>query len=490
MTYGIKIGDYEFRDVAEVQKAIDAGLINANTVLKHDVNDPSPSIQVPHGQWFDQNTGGLFTRPGSVPDMYHTVVQPDGSQFVNALFSGLTNVLNPEYSVLTGVNDIQGSAAADACSPGPNAGEAKLGIFRQQFGLAKIETQQGDLLQMGSRINNADMDKMLLHPAQVQSVFTPSVINGRNINTTAGLAMFRLGVEIQRQLHNILFTGTQGSAGGAGSMWIEEFDGFDNLVVENPTDVLGNTIAAASSKVVNWASADVSGTLSGDDIVQVISSLCHYVNTLAAQTNLPHGGVIVTHPDLFYNLTAVWPCSYITDRCSVDSSSGERLTASAEATTNMRNEMRNGSFLWVNGMRIPVVQISSVARTATGGGMNSPIYFIPLTALGRKVTYIEGFDFNNADIREFANLAPDASARYDIQNGGLYAVASRQSDFCMEWVFAMRPRLVMRTPWLAWRIENVNYVMPGQHYTRHFDPSDEYFRNGGQYYQVLPTYSD
>jgi len=497
---GIKYAGMEFTDAKELKAAIAEGAIHDPKAMqkefhqKHDVTDASPSMQVPHGLFHDQNTGGLFTRPGSTGDMYHTIVQPDGSGFVNNLYIGLNDMIYPEYDVLSGQHDAQGSAADDFCSPGPNAGEVKLATFRQPYGKALIETEQGSLIQMGGNLNSADSQRRLLHSAAVSGPFTPAPAAGNlDLNTETGLTFFRLGTEVMRQFHSILFTGTQGTNGGAGSIWIEEFDGFDNLIVANPTDVRGNTIAAASSIVEDWASADVGGTVGGSDIVELISALMHHVNRTGAQTNLPYGGVIVTHPDLFYMLTKVWSCGYLTDRCStlVDSAAGERLNADAAQTTRMRDEMRSGSFLWINGQPIPVVQISSVARAASGGGMNSPIYYIPLSALGSKVTYIEAFNQGNARIRNFANVG---DADYRILNGGLYAATKRQTGFCIEYIFAVQPRLVMRTPWLAWRIENVNYTFPGQHYSRDWNPAGEYWRDGGQYYNAfgtsLPSYSD
>lgn len=485
----INIGGMEFGSVDEVLEAQQKGLVPV-TVQKHDTNDASPSIQVPHGLFHDQNTGGLFTRPGAEPDMYSTVVQPSGGAFIDELFVGTDVIWNPEYDVLTGVNGLQGSAAAGSCEPGPNPGTAKLATFRQPLGMFKIETNQGDITKAGSRINRSDLNRQLRNPIGMGGRFAPDILGAAsNLNTTAGLALMRLGVSIRRQFGPVLWNGVAGTNGGAGSMWTEEFNGFDQQLVENPTDVRGLTIPAASSQIFAWGNTDVGGTVGGDDIVQLSSAAMNYIMTLGEDTNLPHGGVLAMHPDLFYNLTAVWPCSYITDRCAVDSSSGESLNASAEATTTMRNAMRSGKFLWINGMQVPVICTSDIVDTPVGGGVSSDIYYIPLVALGEKVTYIEGFDMSNADATQFANLL-GPNSDYRAMNGGLYAVTKRQSDFCLEYVFLGRPRLVVRTPWMAFRITGVNYTMPGKAYTRDYDPDGGvYYRNGGQYWNSLPSYS-
>jgi hypothetical protein len=47
----------------------------------------------------------------------------------------------------------------------------------------------------------------------------------------------------------------------------------------------------------------------------------------------------------------------------------------------------------------------------------------------------------------------------------------------MEYAFAAQPRLILETPWLAARIDNVKFKL--NRYSRQFRPSDPYYKNGG-----------
>jgi hypothetical protein len=478
----IRAGGMEFDTVEEVQKAMDKGLIQ-----KHDVVGTSPGMQVPHGIAYNQNIGGLFTRPGADPDMFGTIVVPTGAQLLAELFMGVNIYTDPEYDVLSGVKALVGTTAVNGCSPAPKAGDAKLCTLRAKFGEAYIETDQGQLNKAGGYINLADTDRRLLNLAGMNNPLMPEPMRAaQNINTPLGLAYMRLYVSIIREFMRVLFTGNYGSSSG---IWTKEFNGFDQLIIENPTDVEGNICTAASAKVFNWNNQPVNGSVGGASLVDIMTALLHYVTRLQEDTELPAQGVLVMHNDLFYALTAIWPCSYLTNQCNVVNTATSSSTqfVSGKEQTDMRDEMRSGSFLWANGQRIPVVQSTGISQTAFGAGFSTSIYFIPMYALGKKVTYIEGFDQNNPAIRQI--LEAGAYTHYRAFNGGFYAMTERQTDFCWEHKYSLQPRLIMRTPWLAFRIQNVNYTMPGFLYSRDWNPSGAYHANGGRYYNNPPYYN-
>lgn len=477
---GIKVQGYEFDTVEDVKKAVDAGLIQ-----KHDVTQTSPNMQVPHGIAFDQNIGGLFTRPGADPDMFSTIVVPTGARLLAELFLRTTVELNPEFDMLTGVKALEGSPAANGCSPAPKSGDAKLGTFRSAFGEAYIETEQGQLNKMGGRVNLADTDRRLVNLAGMGNPLMPEPLQmAQNINTPLGLSYMKMYVTILREFMRVLFTGNYGSPSG---IFTKEFNGFDNLIIENPIDVMGNTIAAASAKIVNWNNVAASGLNGAYNLVDYIAGLMHYVERLSDDTELPMQGVIAMDPDLFWVITQFWPCSYLTNQCAVTDGNGQRVIVTGGEQTTMRDQMRTGSFLWVNGKQVAVVQSSAIPKTAFGSGFSSEILFIPMYALGRKVTYLEGFDQFNTSIQQFVNLAP--GTRYRTFNGGFYAMTDLQTRFCIEHMLGFQPRLIMRTPQFAWRITNVNFTMPGFLYSRDWNPSGPYHANGGRYFSDLPYYN-
>jgi hypothetical protein len=180
----------------------------------------------------------------------------------------------------------------------------------------------------------------------------------------------------------------------------------------------------------------------------------------------------------FWALTTVWPCSYLTNGCQVEDTTTGRVNVSGTEQVQMRDSMRTGKFLWVNGRQVPVYLEDGIEQTTEGPGLSTSIRFIPFFAGGRRVTYIEAFDQQNTRIQQFLNAA--AVNNYRTSNGGLWAMTHRQTGFCYELLFAAQPRLVARTPFLGARIENLVYKLT-HGYPRAADPSDPYHLNGGRY---------
>jgi hypothetical protein len=139
-------------------------------------------------------------------------------------------------------------------------------------------------------------------------------------------------------------------------------------------------------------------------------------------------------------------------------------------------------------MKVPVRVSTAIEQTTLGQGFSSPIYFIPLTALGARVTWLEGFNLNNSDITEYQAFYANLPIR--TMNDGLFMMGHRVTDACVEGWMASRMRMVMRTPWLAARIDAVNYALPGKFYASDPNPSGVYHRDGGQYYRTPPAYAN
>lgn len=483
----IQIGGKQFT-AAEVQKLADAGILFG---ARHDTLSSSSNAQVPHGTWFDQNTGGLFTRPGAEPEMFSTLVMPfDGMLLARLLKNQTTVITDPEYDILTGVKAGQGSNASDCCGDAPTAGFTKLCTQRAQFGDFFMKLPQITLNKVGQRINRADVDRRLINNPALNPLLPDVVRSAMNPNSTLGNLMFQFGVHAVRVWLRTLFHGSRANTGNNAELgFIREFDGLDQKIKTGHTDLeTGNTCPAADSIVHDWGGSDIGATVSGGDIVDLFAGIMYHLESMADdQGLLPTTWRIQMHRDLFWALTQIWPCSYLTNGCNVTTDSGERLNLSGMEQTQMRDEMRVGRFLWINGMRVPVDPVTAIQQSASGAGFSSPVYFTPFDSLGFQTTYVEAFDQENTQIQEFRNLAADA--HYRTMNGGLWAMTSRQSGMCLEFYFAAQPRMVMRTPWLAARVENLNYSLPFQLYSRDAYPDGQYFRNGGRYYSQLPSYN-
>jgi hypothetical protein len=144
--------------------------------------------------------------------------------------------------------------------------------------------------------------------------------------------------------------------------------------------------------------------------------------------------------------------------------------------------MRNGMYLDVNGRRYRVVTDTGIfeqnnANTAgvPAGHYRSSIYFVPLTITGGfPVTYREYVDYRQAQ--------PDISLLRGLEDffwtdNGVFSWAVEQIKWCYKLALKTEQRVILRTPQLAGRVDNIQYA-PMQH-LRDSDPDSPYWFDGG-----------
>lgn len=459
----------------EFQMLVDNGLVgHKNDLLS------SSFGQAPHG--FNQqfpSDGGVFSRPGVDPQMFNAVAGVVGN-LAARLYVGLTDEENPEYELLTGVDDASGSNPTDYTGTPPTPGFVKAATHRAQFGKYYMGTKKLQIPMTGGRIKRSDVDRQLVSTILGQHPLLPSVPS--NINTELGLQMLAFAVHYNRGNSRVLFDGNASLANNATETgFIKEFDGFDRMIKTGYTDLeTGDPVPAMDSTIHNFNSVDIATSAGTDAIVGVLAEIWNKLTQLSDDTGLPMTTwEIAMRSDLFYAITEVYPRSYLTIGNNVNTdSSGERVLVNGSELIDFRDGMRNGKYLMINGVRVPVAIEQGIPKTAVGNGWSSSIYIIPMTAAGQRVTYLEGFDQSNNAIQE---LIAQANASVQILEGGLWSAASGQTGLGLELYFGQRLRLVMRTPHLAARIENVVYNFSNQIYPRDEYTNQAYYANGGRY---------
>lgn len=458
------------------QSMLDKGLVGE----KNDTVQTT-FMQPGHGfsqQWTTPPEGGLFTRPGVTPGMFSAIPAVMGGLLAQ-LYAGVTDIVLPEYEILTGVKAADGTNPTTFCGTAPNPGDLKVMTHRSQFGEFYMSSEKITLNKAGGRVNLGDMDRTVLNGIASRSAILPDILRNERINSEIGMYIYRFGVHAMRVWSRTLFAGNYTLSNANTEVgFIKEFDGFDRLIKTGYVDIETSTAAPAADSIVkNFASADA--TVSSNGIVDLIAQLDYQLSDLASRTGLdPLQYGLSMRPDLFWALTAVWPCSYLTNNCGVENTTTGRVTVSGSEQVAMRDNMRNGKFLYVNGRMVPVFCEDGIEQTTADVGFSSTIYFIPLYAGGQRVTHVEGFDQNNTRINAFRDAA--GATNYRTSNGGLWAMTHNQTNFCYEILFAAQPRLVMRTPFLAAKIENVVYKLTNG-YSRSPYPAEPYFKNGGRY---------
>jgi hypothetical protein len=276
---------------------------------------------------------------------------------------------------------------------------------------------------------------------------------------------------------------TNSSPGGG----YKEFPGLDLLIGTNKIDALtGGACPSLYSDVKSFSYRLVDSAVD-PDIVRVITTMMRILKAKANVQGLGPADIrMVMRDELFYALTEIWPCRYITYRCSnIDGANIDPIGAySVEAMFRMKTEMRQGSFLWVDGFQVPVIIDNCIpednhadSAIIAEGCFASDIYFVPFTARGGTIRtlYWEYYDYRNDVLPAVADAR---AGTFFWSDGGVFLWGLKAPDnWCLELISKVEPRLILRTPQLAGRLTDISYC-PLQH-TDDPLPSQDYHVNGG-----------
>lgn len=426
---------------------------------------------------------GVLSYPGVDPQVFST--------YVNTL-PGLLSLLprrtsiygNPLYEVVTGITDAPGGQTEpdSECDDPRIGGLLKAGVVTAAFGRVARRTREISLERIGQFNDLADPDYLRL----VGQIGMPSSfpnVPGDGLSPIANeytKAIVERNVQIHRVLARMLW---QGNPTGSDPSDEQPFRGLDSLITTGYVDAITNTaLPSMDSDVKDFGGVRID--LNAEKIVEFMSYMARYLRVLADRTGVtPVDWAIVMREEAFWELTDVWPCAYLKGGCTVQDANGTVLNIDAGDQIERRDDMRRGRYLTIDGLRYNVVFDDGIAETETAPGIfQSDIYFVPLRAMGQDTLYLETFDWGNPSLTAFMQTGMYPDVR--VIGPWMEQVARKNS---CTWVSAIvRPRVVLRTPWLAGRITDVAYA-PLQH-TRQPFPDDPYFVNGGLTQRTGPSY--
>lgn len=417
----------------------------------------STSAQYAHGP------SGLFNQPGVNQNVYSTIIRPLS---VSALFPmRASQEVSPLFQIITEQLASSGTEPTSECGTALEPGALKQATLTAPFGRIMRKTANILMNRVGQIVNRGEpLDTRIMNDITGMSPWIPDNARTQNLTSDELAKQFwQLGLEFERVIERMMFSGNPATQqGSAPDYGYKEFAGFSQLINTGKIDALtGVAVAGADPQVINWNSALVSGTATigsaSGDIVQAVSSIFKVVLSKAQRMGmLPGDWVLAMTPDLYFEISRIWPCSYLTNGCSTSVLNGATQFVSAAEQVQMRDEMRGGSFLWVLGSKIPVYQTDAIPTSAAGNGVKSDIYLIPRSQRGEFTTYLEYFDENNPQIQEILGQTI-IGTQFQVSNGGLYLWTYDRDGFCFNFTGKTEPRLILRTPWLSGRISNVVY---------------------------------
>lgn len=442
--------------------------------------------------------GGLFAVFGLDANIISSYVRPDGISSELAARGHIfpTVIEQPVLGLITGIQDDGAAAVANPCDNAPTGYLKACNLFfqsgRLQFDTATIEfdkvfTQLNagvltDLRLMGRLLGLSEADyPRNLSPDQVEwTVYYSEMVK-------VGMLMAR-GTTSQMGLTRQNWQGdpANNTAGGG----YKEYPGLDSQITTGIIDAQSGTACPAVDsdvKDMNYASIYSTAGNGIPNIVWYLSTLEDNLTHRAVRMGLdPVDWVIVMRPELWTELTQVWPIAYNTNRGAqiLGTTAGNvHLTLDATTMTAERDAMRRQKLLAINGRDYRVVTDDGIAEQTNinnanvpAGSYASPIYMVPLTINGNfPVTYLEYYDYRvGMEMRQRGSL-PKPTFWTD---GGMFSWSQDPTiKWCEKFSAKTERRIVLRSPALAGRINNILY-QPLQHYTDNL-PGSPYAANGG-----------
>lgn len=429
-------------------------------------------------------SGGIFSTPGIEPDVITAYVRPHG--LITELPRFPSVMESPLYPTITGFTDVSGSEPALPCDDAP-AGYMKGCNLTAAFGRVARDTQTIEFDKVMLQLNRGvSTDLMLRGRVLGLGDLGPAGLSESDIVNIYTMAeMVTVGVNIERLLVNHFWQGNPANNNAGGGY--KEFPGLDRQIATGQVDAeTGVACEALDSDIKSFGENDITGTT--PNIVEYLSMLEFYLRYNATTMGLdPVTWVIAMPPGMWFVLSEIWPCQYNTNRCAnaaIGAGGASQVTLMGDDMTAMRDAMRQGNYIDINGNRYKVVTDVGIADDSYGfGSFISSIYMVPLTITGNfPVTYLEHVDYR-AGARDVALLRGTEQFWTD---RGMYSWATEFEKWCYKLSVKTEMRVILRTPQLAGRIDDIVYE-PLQA-LRSGDPDSPYFQDGGVSLRGAPSY--
>lgn len=435
--------------------------------------------------------GGIFGIPGLDNQVISGRITPRGIAAYLPVFG--TVFTDPLFPYITGIEEDAGDEPDTECET-CLSGEIEGCITTAQFGRVCRETKTLAPNDVINRINTGEVDLQLVNdimgfPGDPLRAVQEADRNTL-LNVATATAMMVVGALIQNVLVNWWWQGNPANNVGTG---YAEPPGLDMTIATGHVDAItGTTCPALDSDVKEFNYQDITTVDAGGNflIVRLLEYLEAYLYHNAQRMNLgPVSWAVCMRPECWYELCNVWPIAYLTTRGLALPASNTNVINASEVTAR-RDEMMEGQFLFINGRRHPVILDDGIYEynstndaNLAAGEFASNIYMVPMTYLGnRPATFLQYKDYRAAgrDL-SLARLTDEIWT-----DNGRFMWTTERNKWCYTLSGKIEPRIILKTPQLAGRLDHVKYT-PAQHF-RSPDQDSDYFFKGGVPYRTPTSY--
>jgi len=419
------------------------------------------------------------------------------SEVVSAMMSwrGLAEYLplNPVRTIehflpfITGVDETSHDERSTECG-NCISGETEACIQHFPTALVCRETQTIRIQRAIERMNSGDIDLTLLNDALGSKSpwhpgWSPSSTTDIMQVYTAWALLFQLPPLFAHVLGPMVWTGNP--ANNIGNAY-REFRGLQLLVNTGHVDAFaGTTCPALDSDIKNFGYNDVL-TATTPSLYQVLEMAHTYVaNNARGQGLDPVDFAVVMRPPLWQVFSSVMPVQSI-----MATLMNMAVPANMSAPVILGNDIqrerdafRTSMRIPLNGQSVPVILDDGLPELNNANNANlnpgeyaSDIYLLPMRYMGNRpglrIDY-KDYRFINQEIAATDGIGLTYRASPD----GRFSWSLVHDGPCFKIQAEIEPRIILRVPQLAARIENVKYV-PQQH-IREPDQDSPYFFKGG-----------
>lgn len=470
-------------------KKITAKMLQAYNTLFGDESDTGTEADVDMllREVASENKATLLTQPGGIfatwglePDVISTHVRPMGlGKFLPPSIP--SNNDDPRFPVFAGYGAETGSQPDYPCDDAPS-GLMYAGTLTSQFGRIPKNTKTIEidkLLHGGGR--GVTTNLRLLGQIFGDTPLASNMTQEQILDLVVKAEMVGALVQTERTLAKMLWQGnpTNNTAHGG----YKEFVGLDGQIITGHVDADGGgAMPNSDSYISNFGYNLVTST--SVDIVNELSFMMYYLENIADRTGVaPTQLAVVMRPELWHDLTLIYPSRYMS-QSSVDASGSQLLVINDDTNVKMRDAMRAGMYIDVYGKRYPVITDDGIYEqtnvndaSVPAGTYASSIYAVPMKYAGmNQGVYMENIDYTNVN-RQISPLGLGAQHLAFWTTNGNFLWNLEQKRFCFDMQVKCEPRVILRTPQLAGKIQNVRYV-PKRHLRSPF-PESPYWVGGG-----------
>jgi hypothetical protein len=430
------------------------------------------------------NNYGIFSYPGVRPQRFTTLVRPNSLASLLAQNIQKSNYTEEILEVMTGVTAAAGTNSTSWCGTPPTVGEAKVCQQIYKFGNYHVRSHLNAIPEKGQLRNRAEVPAEIYNLGTEANPLIPDLLF-RMADPLDAMAyeFFLVGVQAERVLDEVLIQGLASNAANNIHGWSLEFDGIDRQIRTGYTDRLTSTTCPAMDSIVETFSAAVGGTNAlSENMVHVLSKVFRGLKNRARKMQMQGTSwAIVMREELFFALVDAYSCLYHRYKCS--GSQYEENNIDQVTTNQLRLAMLEGEYLLIDGMQIPVVFSEGIEQsTVASNTFQSDLYVLPLSWMGIPLSRLEYFPMDNQYIQAFNDYAMDSPVAI---NNGLWLVGHASTPLCREYHFASKMRFILETPFLAARVDNIQYSFNAE--IRNAIPDASYYKDGGVSRRILPA---